>query len=136
MGGPEAAARPIGSARTVLLHALASPERLVAAAGERRLTTRQLDGDALTGAGAALKLQIAPLPAPPAEGAAAAAAQPAPRPRRPLPAGDRFRQATDELARHGPARRYGCRVSAFARFRSGRAPRARDSARAGRWALR
>ncbi len=51
MGGEEAAARIIGSAQTILLHATASPERFVEAAGGRlvELTTRQLDGDGLTG---------------------------------------------------------------------------------------
>jgi hypothetical protein len=52
MGGSEAAARLIGSARTVLLHALAEPERFTGAAGGRLvpLTTLQLEGDVPTGA--------------------------------------------------------------------------------------
>ena len=37
MGGPEAAARIIGSAQTILLHAMATPERFVHAGGSRRV---------------------------------------------------------------------------------------------------
>ena len=53
MGGPEAAARIIGSAQTILLHAMSTPEQFVQAAGTRRVhfTTRQLDDDAFTGLG-------------------------------------------------------------------------------------
>jgi hypothetical protein len=53
MGSPEAAARIIGSAQTILLHATATPELLVQAGGTRRVefTTRQLQGDAYTGLG-------------------------------------------------------------------------------------
>jgi Helicase HerA, central domain len=53
MGSFEAAARLIGSAQTIVLHAMANPERFVEAAGGRRiaLTSRQLDGDAPTGIG-------------------------------------------------------------------------------------
>jgi hypothetical protein len=53
MGSPEAAARIIGSAQTILLHATATPEQLVQAGGTRRVefTTRQLQGDAYTGLG-------------------------------------------------------------------------------------
>ncbi len=51
MGGAQASARLIGSARTILLHAMPTPERFVEAAGGRRVaqTTRQLEGDAPTG---------------------------------------------------------------------------------------
>jgi len=53
MGSPEAAARIIGSAQTILLHGMATPEQFVRAGGTRRVpfTTRQLDGDAFTGLG-------------------------------------------------------------------------------------
>ena len=53
MGGAEAAARIIGSAQTILLHQMATPEPFVLAAGSRRVhsTTRQLEGDDLTGLG-------------------------------------------------------------------------------------
>lgn len=53
MGGSEAAARIIGSAQTILLHQMATPEPFVTAAGSRRVhaTTRQLQGDGLTGLG-------------------------------------------------------------------------------------
>jgi Cdc6-like AAA superfamily ATPase len=53
MGSPEAAARIIGSAQTILLHGMATPEQFVRAGGTRRVpfTTRQLDGDNLTGLG-------------------------------------------------------------------------------------
>ena len=53
MGSPEAAARIIGSAQTILLHAMATPELFVQAGGTRRVyfTTRQLEGDGLTGLG-------------------------------------------------------------------------------------
>lgn len=53
MGSPEAAARIIGSAQTILLHGMATPEQFVRAGGTRRVpfTTRQLDGDAYTGLG-------------------------------------------------------------------------------------
>ena len=53
MGSPEAAARIIGSAQTILLHAMATPEQFVRAGGTRRIhfTTRQLDGDTFTGRG-------------------------------------------------------------------------------------
>ncbi len=55
MGSPEAAARLIGSAQTILLHRMATPEQFVQAGGTRRtpLTTRQLDGDTFTGLGSA-----------------------------------------------------------------------------------
>jgi hypothetical protein len=53
MGSPEAAARIIGSAQTILLHGMATPEQFVRAGGTRRVnfTTRQLEGDAFTGRG-------------------------------------------------------------------------------------
>jgi hypothetical protein len=53
MGSAEAAARIIGSAQTILLHGMATPEQFVRAGGTRRVpfTTRQLDGDAFTGLG-------------------------------------------------------------------------------------
>ncbi len=53
MGGPEAAARLIGSAQTILLHATPIPERFLEAAGGRRVahTTLQLEGDEPTGRG-------------------------------------------------------------------------------------
>jgi hypothetical protein len=53
MGSPEAAARIIGSAQTILLHATATPEQLVQAGGTRRIefTTRQLQDDTYTGLG-------------------------------------------------------------------------------------
>jgi hypothetical protein len=53
MGSPEAAARLIGSAQTILLHRMATPEQFVQAGGTRRVpfTTRQLEGDAFTGLG-------------------------------------------------------------------------------------
>ena len=53
MGSPEAAARIIGSAQTILLHAMATPEQLVHAGGSRRVygTTRQLEGERFTGFG-------------------------------------------------------------------------------------
>ena len=53
MGSPEAAARIIGSAQTILLHAMAMPEQLVYAGGSRRVygTTRQLEGERFTGLG-------------------------------------------------------------------------------------
>ena len=53
MGSFEASARLIGSAQTILLHAMPNPERFVEVAGGRRvaLTSRQLDGDAPTGLG-------------------------------------------------------------------------------------
>jgi Cdc6-like AAA superfamily ATPase len=53
MGGAEAAARIIGSVQTILLHAMATPEQFVRAAGTKRVhfTTRQLEGDAFTGLG-------------------------------------------------------------------------------------
>jgi hypothetical protein len=53
MGSPEAAARIIGSAQTILLHGMATPEQFVRAGGTRRVnfTTRQLEADAFTGLG-------------------------------------------------------------------------------------
>jgi single-strand DNA-binding protein len=53
MGSPEAAARIIGSAQTILLHAMATPEQFVHAGGTRRVygTTRQLEGERFTGLG-------------------------------------------------------------------------------------
>ena len=53
MGSPEAAARIIGSAQTILLHQMATPEQFVKAGGTRRThhTSRQLDGDDFTGRG-------------------------------------------------------------------------------------
>jgi hypothetical protein len=53
MGSPEASARIIGSARTILLHAMANPERFVEAAGSRRVarTTHQLENERPTGRG-------------------------------------------------------------------------------------
>jgi Helicase HerA, central domain len=53
MGSPEAAARIIGSAQTIFLHAMPTPEQFVRAGGTRRVhfTTRQLEGDAFTGLG-------------------------------------------------------------------------------------
>ena len=53
MGSPEAAARIIGSAHTILLHGMPTPEQFVRAGGTRRVpfTTRQLEGDAYTGLG-------------------------------------------------------------------------------------
>jgi hypothetical protein len=55
MGGDEAAARIIGSAQTILLHATAIPSQLVDVAGTRRVYefAHQLDGDAATGMGSA-----------------------------------------------------------------------------------
>jgi hypothetical protein len=55
MGSPEAAARLIGSAQTILLHRMATPEQFVQAGGTRRVPfeTRQLEGDACTGLGSA-----------------------------------------------------------------------------------
>ena len=55
MGSPEAAARLIGSAQTILLHRMATPEQFVQAGGTRRVafTTRQLEGDTFTGLGSA-----------------------------------------------------------------------------------
>jgi hypothetical protein len=55
MGGDEAAARIIGSAQTILLHATAIPSQLVDVAGTRRVYefAHQLDGDATTGLGSA-----------------------------------------------------------------------------------
>ena len=55
MGSPEAAARLIGSAQTILLHRMATPEQFVQAGGTRRVPfeTRQLEGDAFTGLGSA-----------------------------------------------------------------------------------
>jgi hypothetical protein len=55
MGGDEAAARIIGSAQTILLHATAIPSQLVDVAGTRRVYefAHQLDGDAATGLGSA-----------------------------------------------------------------------------------
>jgi Cdc6-like AAA superfamily ATPase len=53
MGSPEAAARIIGSAQTILLHAMPTPEQFVRTGGTRRVhfTTRQLEGDGFTGLG-------------------------------------------------------------------------------------
>lgn len=53
MGSPEAAARIIGSAQTILLHQMATPEQFVQAGGTRRVhfTTRVLEGDGFTGMG-------------------------------------------------------------------------------------
>jgi Cdc6-like AAA superfamily ATPase len=53
MGSPEAAARIIGSAQTILLHQMATPELFVRAGGTRRThhTSRQLDGEDFTGRG-------------------------------------------------------------------------------------
>jgi hypothetical protein len=53
MGSPEASARLIGSARTILLHGLSSPERFTEAAGSRLIesTTRQIERDRFTGFG-------------------------------------------------------------------------------------
>jgi Cdc6-like AAA superfamily ATPase len=53
MGSPEAAARIIGSAQTILLHAMPTPEQFIRAGGTRRVhfTTRQLEGDDFTGLG-------------------------------------------------------------------------------------
>jgi len=53
MGSFEASARLIGSAQTILLHAMPNPERFVEVAGGRRvaLTSRQLEDDAPTGIG-------------------------------------------------------------------------------------
>jgi len=55
MSGDEAAARIIGSAQTILLHATAIPSQLVDVAGTRRVYefAHQLDGDATTGLGSA-----------------------------------------------------------------------------------
>ena len=53
MGTPEAAARIIGSAQTILLHAMANPEQFVQAAGTRQYHhyTQQTDQDTPTGRG-------------------------------------------------------------------------------------
>ena len=53
MGGEEAAARILGSAQTILLHATTTPDQLVRAAGTKRVPfmTQQLDGDRYTGRG-------------------------------------------------------------------------------------
>jgi hypothetical protein len=53
MGSPEASARLIGSAQTILLHSMPTPERFVDTVGSRRIaqTTRLLDGDVPTAAG-------------------------------------------------------------------------------------
>jgi hypothetical protein len=53
MGGDEAAARIIGSTKTILLHATAIPSQLVDVAGTRRVYERahQLDQQSLTGLG-------------------------------------------------------------------------------------
>ncbi len=52
MGSAEATARLIGSAQTLLLHAMPAPERFIAAAGARRIaeTTHQLRNQTPTGA--------------------------------------------------------------------------------------
>lgn len=53
MGSPEASARLIGSARTILLHGLSSPERFTETAGSRLIesTTQQIERDRFTGFG-------------------------------------------------------------------------------------
>jgi hypothetical protein len=55
MGGPEASARILGSAGTILLHQMPSPDELVRLAGTRRVyeQSQQLDQDAFTGLGSA-----------------------------------------------------------------------------------